>query len=546
MLKQQQRSSASSPFVSRASANAAASGIAGASAAQPEVTYPALAPYPSLLSFYPVAPAHCLTIREFESAALDRLRVLRALETAHIRFGGANQETNINRFLQPIIEANLPFTRNARIRHVGVDKVVQERRKDQVGHWILKLAFSRGGSDSDEARWWIRQETRLFSYRWSIEELSERDRFIKSLDWSILNISPVPPKDKDAVREPLKQTYNLTDEDVDRLSFYTVPFTQLLDLVARRSVYIQAGLAYVSDRDHLHLLLTAYKQLLTAQVDLACKALPQLDEDDRILPILSSLAKQHVSKAYSPSVTGDQITHTQVDTLAHNGTFPPCMVNIHNQLRRDGHLKHMGRLTYGLFLKGTGLPLQEALLFWQKAFTKINEDQFQKQYAYNVRYNYGLEGKRMDYSPYSCMKLITGSGQNADHGCPFKYFPPDQLRQLISTYSAGGEAVMTEVVRMAREGHYQVACGRLLEGTKGAVHQLAKERFDNEKNKADDPAQGESERWEGAVEHPNQWADMMRGTKSRRVTRDRTAPTNESGRPVDVDEELEDEMDIDR
>lgn len=77
------------------------------------------------------------------------------------------------------------------------------------------------------------------------------------------------------------------------------------------------------------------------------------------------------------------------------------MRHLHNQLRHDHHLKHQGRMQYGLFLKGLGLSMEEALLFWQRAFSgKVTEDQFQKNYAYNIRHNYGREGKRTDYTPY--------------------------------------------------------------------------------------------------------------------------------------------------
>ena len=46
--------------------------------------------------------------------------------------------------------------------------------------------------------------------------------------------------------------------------------------------------------------------------------------------------------------------------------------------------------------------------FWRMEFApKCPSDQFEKKYAYNVRYNYGREGRKSDYTPYSCLKIIS-------------------------------------------------------------------------------------------------------------------------------------------
>ncbi len=49
-----------------------------------------------------------------------------------------------------------------------------------------------------------------------------------------------------------------------------------------------------------------------------------------------------------------------------------------------------------------GLPIDEAIAFWRKSFSKITDDEFNKKYKYNIRHSYGLEGRKANYSALRC------------------------------------------------------------------------------------------------------------------------------------------------
>jgi DNA primase large subunit len=83
-----------------------------------------------------------------------------------------------------------------------------------------------------------------------------------------------------------------------------------------------------------------------------------------------------------------------------------------------------------------------------------------------------MEGKRADYTPYSCSRIITSSqpGAGDHHGCPFRHFSPDNLRhELLMT--GIDETDIHDILQLVASGHYQVACTKLFELT-----QLARAR----------------------------------------------------------------------
>ena len=86
------------------------------------------------------------------------------------------------------------------------------------------------------------------------------------------------------------------------------------------------------------------------------------------------------------------------------------MSELHLHLRKEHTLKHTGRQQYGLFLKGIGVSLDDSIEFFKREFTKrIPEGKFHKEYTYNIRHNYGKEGKRADYTAWNCSKIINNN-----------------------------------------------------------------------------------------------------------------------------------------
>lgn len=159
-------------------------------------------------------------------------------------------------------------------------------------------------------------------------------------------------------------------------------------------------------------------------------------------------------------------------------------------------------MQYGLFLKGIGVTLEDSLRFWREELTRgtIPLDKFEKEYAYNIRHNYGKEGSRVNYTPYSCMKIIMSSvGPSDTHGCPFKIWDPSVLQTKLGQYGLGA-AHAEEIASYVSKGHYQVACGKYFE----ISHNLPLEE---------------------GINHPNQYFELSQIKMGARAAPNKPKPT---------------------
>ncbi|ATZ52284.1 Bcpri2 [Botrytis cinerea B05.10] len=416
--------------------------------------------YPHRLNFYTIPPTADITLEQFEQWAIDRLRVLAELEACSFR-NRTPAETAAH--MKPLLDKYLPLSASSS----GSSALQSERQKDHYSHFILRLAFA---STEDLRRRFSRVESMLFRLRFQADDLRERQSFVEglNLDWETVS--------EDEKRDYWEQLKGAAGRDkliIEEESWFKVDWERVPELVESRRVFLKGGKAYVHSREQLSMVVAEFTSRLDKALEITSRALPRLDEDDRLTPILTHLSQNFTTPDanYSNSATtvdGADISARNVDALS--SSFPLCMQNLHKSLRRDAHLKHYGRLQYTLFLKGIGLNLEECLVFWRSSFSKITDDVFNKEYRYNVRHAYGDVGgdsnrRGNGYSPFSCQKILTEHppGPGESHGCPYRHFSVDNLTSLLRAVGVNDHEVLRGVKEDKEKQKFHLACNRVFE-----------------------------------------------------------------------------------
>ncbi|KAF9992714.1 hypothetical protein BGZ79_002738 [Entomortierella chlamydospora] len=474
------------------------------------------APYPTRLNFYVNPPTLEISIEEFEKFALDRMQVLTTLLTAQMRNLAPEQ---LKKTVDEALQKYMPMSTDTTQQHAMI-----ERKKDHISHFILRLAYSR----SQELRsWFLRAECALFRYRFEKESLRDQVEFLErqNLSWK-----KVSEDDKRLLKEQLKASH-YKGQNVDQETYFEVDFERVTGLVGRRQVYVKGGKAYVPMADQVVLVLDEFKERLSNALEVTARALPRMEEDDRLMPVLNNINKQYLGREFTTSAVAGEIQAQDVDGLKVH--MPLCMEHLHNELRREKHTRHGSRMQYGLFLKGIGLSLEQALLFWQMAFEKLTPDQFNKQYAYNVRHLYGMEGKRTDYTPYSCRHIIQNNapGPGDHHGCPFRHFSAPNLRATLAGHNVD-DFDTEDIMTLVAGKHYQIACTRYYEVTRAKMLNISTDNLKGGTLNAQGNSMVASQE---IIEHPNQFFEqsflLMKSRDS--------SSTGENGEPVDGQQSLQ-------
>lgn len=394
---------------------------------------------PSTVNLYGESPHIEITLDDFEVYALKRLKVLRKIE-------------------------QLKTMRvTSELYKLKIDESIKENLSDatidEVSHFILRLSYCQS---EELRRWFLAQETYLFQHR--LKGLS-KDQLAKSVR-KYAQIKPIPGNEKDRLEKQLTKL-SLSPGEFAASNFYAVPFQQALDLVASRQCFLSKGYAYIPESKVMSILVSKFRTELSRELVLLSNANSFSSEDpeaERVYPLLKNLSNcmvNHDSEDHQGVSTG--LTAATADGMAVH--MPLCMRQLQDGLKADKKLKHWGRLQYGLFLKGAGMSMEDALLFFQRHFSIVTGEKFQKEYAYGIRHMYGKEGKRASYTPYNCSKIIMGNAPNAGdhHGCPYRHYDEQSLRSLLQRLKIGNEQDRRNILAHKSKGDFQLACQKHFE-----------------------------------------------------------------------------------
>jgi len=442
--------------------------------------------YPCSLQLYSTPPTMDVSLEQFEDWAVQRLRVLRTIEKHNL--GGKSKfsddwvaaiysDLEKNKLLSFLELDHTQYSKLQDSTRVKKEDYMRNRMVDHVSHFILRLAYCR---TEELRRSFITLETDLFRLRWS----GGRD-VASFMESNAIRYESITEEEKKDVKEKLYPASGSSSEG----AFYRVPWLEAVDLVKSRRCLLVDGFAYIPETDLQSLVVGQFRGRLARDLAKTCRVLPVLEEDQRLVNLVTNLDKRYTGEDYGSKGSAERIVPAQIPELSQRN-FPLCMKSMQEVLETTHHVKYKSRLQYGLFLKGIGLSLEDAMKFWRGEFTKsanCDVDKFEKEYSYGIRYNYGKEGKKKNWQPYDCMKIIMENvGPGESHGCPFRHHESRSLRQRVEAYGLKKEEA-DEVLKKVESGHFQIACG--LHYNYVHLKELST----------------------GATNHPNQWYLESRG-----------------------------------
>lgn len=345
--------------------------------------------------------------------------------------------------------------------------VIEGSIYDNVGHFMLCI-ITILAENSSVSQFFLRAETLLFKKR--INSLTAYDircfakKLLRSIKKFELKPSFIEPLQllcqhlmlKDTAQHVFAQShhYNCTAHNI------SLNFKHCLQLISKRLVELQNGVATLPCGLWMQYLIHLYG--LNLKNRLINTNLETLKSDPRIMELLAKLRNDLPINNSSTNI----LLSREIDKTSK--FFPPCMLNLHQSLRKSHRLSHAQRFHYSLFLKDIGLPVEQAIDFWRAEYRQTPNhhtcchtwEKDEKKILYGIRHMYGLEGGRKNYTSVSCQR-IQNDNSYQEGGCPFKCFDSHKMVELLSSKCT--DSIMPQIIEFKKRQQYTTACSLYLQ-----------------------------------------------------------------------------------
>lgn len=334
-------------------------------------------------------------------------------------------------------------------RYESSDEFAEKAHKEIQSHAILRLGVCM---DPRLSAWFIENEGDLFEYRFIRSKWSEKVALLNFLFPPENSSSPIWLTLDDLefdLNEDITKIINIKQETTTRLSTKSalLPSVTVKDflgmktviaidyrfasfLVKSRSAPIYKGWVIGTLDKMKGVIKHRYQEIVNDKLE---------EIANRVETAAGGDIKKIVNEINEKLVKLVQIKNDYNllfgDNMKLEGTFeenvsiyPPCIQDLLNQVNIKGYIPHWERFQLGLFLKRTGMPVDDQLRYWySKAVDNIglSYEEFQKKAGYIIRHIYGLEGGKVDYDMPSCSTIQTKMY------CTFRHSDIENINQRV-------------------------------------------------------------------------------------------------------------------
>lgn len=338
---------------------------------------------------------------------------------------------------------------------------------DNIGHFLLCIVCIMS-EENEFTRFFLKSEQEMFRRRISAISAYDLRCFAKKLLRSIrkhatvsIYIDALKKLCEHMTIKDLAQHVCSTSHTIQCSSHkISLHFKMCLPFIAKRLVELQNGIAYIPCGRWKQFLTILFCSNLNER--LSKTNLTSLEIDPRISELVLKVRRE-----ISPIINNNNGSNVLLSKNVDGASllFPPCMLNLHQQLCKRHRLSHTQRFHYSLFLKDIGMPIDEAIDFWRCEYRQNPNgshscchswEKDEKKYLYGIRHMYGLEGCRKNYASVNCQRIQSVDSSCSEGGCPFKVFETSRMVQILDI--PANDPLMSQINELKLKHQYASAC----------------------------------------------------------------------------------------